>query len=347
MFEVSVILPVYNAEKFIHNCLHSIFVQSYPLSFELSVYNDGSSDKSVEILQDWTKKLQARNIVVLVSHGSAPPKGVGYAKNRAIESSSGDYLCFLDSDDEMHEYRIEDQLKACKLLPNNTVVGCQFNREPFNSTPRYAAWANNLNENQLYTQRYTSHGPTVIMPTWFCHRSVIENVGGFDESGKGTPEDLLFFNKHLDNGGKLYKVEKELLMYRYHENATSFSVKEETIWNVRVASLQKNVLTKWGSFSIWNAGKQGRKLYRSLSEENRVKVVSFCDVDTKKIKKGFYTFEETKERPKPRIPIVHYSQVEKPLIVCLKLDLVAQTGFVQETLDSLDFVEGIDYFHFN
>ncbi|KAJ8318941.1 hypothetical protein KUTeg_004032 [Tegillarca granosa] len=96
------------------------------------------------------------------------------------------------------------------------------------------------------------------MPTWFCSRDVYKNVGGFDEGGKGVPEDLIFFYKHLELGGSLLKVEADLLM--------------DTIWKIRLEFLQKQILSKWSNFTIWNAGKQGRKFYRSLSKENQNKL---------------------------------------------------------------------------
>lgn len=46
----------------------------------------------------------------------------------------------------------------------------------------------------------------------------------------------------------------------------------ETVWNIRLEELQKNVLCHWSQFTIWNAGKQGRKFYRCLSDENKLKV---------------------------------------------------------------------------
>lgn len=65
------------------------------------------------------------------------------------------------------------------------------------------------------------------MPTWFCHRKVYERVEeGFDEHGKGVPEDLIFFYKHLDLGGSVIRTDESLVIYRYHPNATTFSVTE-------------------------------------------------------------------------------------------------------------------------
>ena len=342
---ISIILPVHNAQPFIDECLKSVYTQTYSEPFELSIFNDGSTDETSNAIKHWIPILAERNIMTVVSGHTDPPRGVGYAKNRAIEQSTGAYLCFLDADDIMSSTRIEKQLHHLETCSNNTIVGSKFHRIPEDSTKRYTLWANTLTVDQLYTQRYTSHGPTVIMPTWFCHRSVFQAVGGFDESGRGTPEDLIFFNKHLDIGGKLARVDEDLLMYRYHANAATFSVSEQTIWDIRVQALQDNVLCNWDKFSIWNAGKQGRKLYRSLTDENKRKVIAFCDVDQRKISRGFYTYEESSAQPKPKIPIVHYSQVEKPIIACIKLGMT--NGLFEQYLETCELVEGQDFYHFN
>ena len=342
--EVSVIMPVYNVGKYVNECLKSVYQQTYSMPFELSIFNDGSTDDSLDIVQQWKPLLDKRDISTVISgHGEAP-RGVGYAKNKAVQQSSGKYLCFLDADDVMHKSRIQSQLSLAKTLESNTVIGTKFHRLPEGSTKRYTLWANTTTQDQLYTQRYTSHGPTVIMPTWFCHRSVFD-VQSFDETSNGIPEDLLFFNKHLDLGGRLARVDEDLLMYRYRPGSITFSVSEQTIWDIRVEALEKNVLASWPRFSIWNAGKQGRKLYRSLSEQNQRKVIAFCDVDEKKIAQGFYTHQESEFRPKPQVPIVHYSQVEKPIIICIKLGLTH--GQFEEYLETCDLVEGKDYYHFN
>ncbi|XP_030270048.1 queuosine-tRNA galactosyltransferase isoform X2 [Sparus aurata] len=183
------------------------------------------------------------------------------------------------------------------------------------------------------------------MPTWFCSRSWSLKVGLFDEGGKGVPEDLLFFYQSFRQGGGVARVDQCLLVYRYHEKGATHSVKEETIWKLRVDFLQERVLSQWESFTIWNAGKQGRKLYRCLSPNNQEKVKAFCDVDENKIQKGFYTYEESKQRPKPKIPVLHYKDASAPFIICVKLDMTG--GVLEENLNSLQLKEGIDYFHFN
>lgn len=343
--DVSIILPVYNAEKWLDECLNSVINQSFNGKLELSVHNDSSTDKSQEILVSWMERLEKANIKVIISEGKfKEPKGVGYAKNRAVEQSSGEYLCFLDADDVMHNYRIQKQYDAASRN-KNAIIGSKFHRFPVGSTKRFTKWANNLTDEQLYTQIYTSHGPTLLMPTWFCSRDVFEKIGGFSEAGKGTPEDLLFYFAHLKLQGILLRVDEDLLMYRYHPEATTFSIDEKTIWDIRINELQNNVLCNWPKFTIWNAGKQGRRFYRSLNIHNRNKVIAFCDVDIKKIDKGVYIYEESKETIKPKIPIIHFTEAKSPFIICVKLDMTG--GNFEENLSRLNLIEGVDYYFFS
>ncbi|XP_021096966.1 UDP-GlcNAc:betaGal beta-1,3-N-acetylglucosaminyltransferase-like protein 1 isoform X5 [Heterocephalus glaber] len=166
---------------------------------------------------------------------------------------------------------------------------------------------------------FTSHGPTVVMPTWFCARAWFYHVGLFDEGGQGVPEDLLFFYEHLRKGGGVMRVDQSLLLYRYHPRAATHSVLQTTIWTHRVRFLEEQALPQWATFTIWNAGKQGRRLYRSLTAASRHKVVAFCDVDENKMKKGFYCHEDAQERPKPRVPILHFRAARPPFVICVKL----------------------------
>ncbi|XP_041364830.1 UDP-GlcNAc:betaGal beta-1,3-N-acetylglucosaminyltransferase-like protein 1 isoform X2 [Gigantopelta aegis] len=310
---VSIILPVYNSDKWLDECLRSVLEQTFTDAIQLSVYNDGSQDASMMILDKWRPEFRKKNIeIVLSGHSDDRPRGVGYAKNKAIAQSRGNFLCFLDADDKMYKDRILKQLDASKKNPKAI---------------------------------YTSHGPTVIMPSWFMSRSVFNTVGAFDEAGKGVPEDLIFFYKHLELGGEIIRVDDCLLVYRYHAEAATFSVSEETIWQLRVQFIQQQLLHKWNTFSIWNAGKQGRKFFRSLDEKSQKKVVAFCDVDSKKISKGFYIYEESKEKLKPKIPIIYYTNVKPPIVVCVKMGLTG--GGFETNLASLNLVEGKDYHHFN
>lgn len=152
------------------------------------------------------------------------------------------YNASLEHPDAVSEIFIWINLikKGCQI------IGSKFERDPPDSTLRYTYWANSLTQEQLNQQVLTSHGPTVIMPTWFCSRDLfnrysdlklwsaqhinqfhcVNRVGEFDEKGKGTPEDLIFFYRHLDLKGKIFRIDEVLLVYRYHPLQTTFSIDE-------------------------------------------------------------------------------------------------------------------------
>lgn len=232
-------------------------------------------------------------------------------------------------------------------VPFFQIIGSQFERIPANSTLRFTKWANNLHPDKLSVQIYTSHGPTLIMPTWFCHKNVFAAIGGF-ESGHGVPEDLIFFYRHLSRGGKLYRVEEKLLQYTYHLDAATFSVKRDTIWKLRVQHLIANVLSRppWSQgFTIWNAGRQGRRLYRSLSDELQERVEAFCDVDAKIIGHVYKHFDEAHRQETRHVPIVHFLDARPPIVICFKLDL--SCGAFEKNLEQLRLEEGKDYILFS
>ncbi|XP_011921352.1 PREDICTED: UDP-GlcNAc:betaGal beta-1,3-N-acetylglucosaminyltransferase-like protein 1 isoform X3 [Cercocebus atys] len=194
--------------------------------------------------------------------------------------------CVSSQDDVMMPQRVRLQHQAAVQHPSS-IVGCQVRRDPPNSTERYTRWINQLTPEQLLTQ--------------------------------GVPEDLLFFYEHLRKGGGVIRVDQSLLLYRYHPRAATHSVLETTVWTHRVRFLEEQALPRWAAFTIWNAGKQGRRLYRSLTAASQRKVVAFCDVDENKIRKGFYCHEDSQERPKPRIPILHFRAARPPFVICVKL----------------------------
>lgn len=98
---VSIIVPVYKAEKYLSECIDSILVQTYS-QFELILVDDGSPDKSSAICDEYAKK-DNRIQVIHKENG-----GVSSARNEGIEKSNGEWLCFIDSDDIIVQTYIED-----------------------------------------------------------------------------------------------------------------------------------------------------------------------------------------------------------------------------------------------
>lgn len=95
--KISVIVPVYNTEKYLDECLNSVENQTLK-DIEIICVNDGSTDKSLEILNNHAGK-DSRIKVISQENG-----GVSSARNAGIESSSGSYILFIDSDDFIETY---------------------------------------------------------------------------------------------------------------------------------------------------------------------------------------------------------------------------------------------------
>lgn len=90
--KISIIIPIYNIEKYIHRCVDSVIAQSYK-NIEIILVDDGSTDSSAEICDKYKQK-DERIIVIHKKNG-----GLSDARNAGIKASSGDYLFFLDGDD--------------------------------------------------------------------------------------------------------------------------------------------------------------------------------------------------------------------------------------------------------
>ena len=98
MKKYSVIIPVYNAEKYLEQCILSLLKQNYE-NFELILVNDCSTDKSLEICKQYEQK----DSRVVVLNGKGLSQGVSAARNRGILCASAKYILFVDSDDFVTE----------------------------------------------------------------------------------------------------------------------------------------------------------------------------------------------------------------------------------------------------
>ena len=138
---ISIIMPLFNCESFIEEALDSIQSQTIletPVHIEISICDDGSSDRSLDIIRSW--KAKSSQVKLLLSRNKANI-GPGESRNAAVLQSTGEYLAMLDADDVMVPERLERQLAAWRDAPepDATIVGCHFRRFPADSTPRYQA----------------------------------------------------------------------------------------------------------------------------------------------------------------------------------------------------------------
>ncbi len=100
MEKVSVLVPIYNAEKYIQRCLDSIINQTYE-NIEIILIEDGSKDNSLKIIKEYKKKDKRIKIFPIENNGVAD------ARNKAVENATGEFLTFVDSDDFIEKDYIE------------------------------------------------------------------------------------------------------------------------------------------------------------------------------------------------------------------------------------------------
>lgn len=97
---ISIIIPVYNTEKYIKECLNSLINQTYR-NIEIIIINDGSTDNSLNIINNFTKKYNFIKCTTIKNSGQ------GYARNFALKKAKGDFIMFMDSDDYIEPITLE------------------------------------------------------------------------------------------------------------------------------------------------------------------------------------------------------------------------------------------------
>lgn len=118
MYKVSVIVPVYNTEKFLHRCVDSLLNQTLK-DIEIILVDDGSKDSSPAICDEYAEKHD--NITVLHLENGGPAR----ARNKGIEIAKGDYIGFADSDDYSHPEQFEKLYQNAKEN-NSDIAMCSF-----------------------------------------------------------------------------------------------------------------------------------------------------------------------------------------------------------------------------
>ena len=130
MPEVSIIIPVYNNEQYIEKCIQSVLNQTFE-NFEVIVINDGSTDKSGEILEKLNRE---DSRIILIEQKN---QGVAVARNRGMNKATGKYITFVDGDDYLKNNYIEkmysysDVYRTYRLTCHNFGVStktCGFGR---------------------------------------------------------------------------------------------------------------------------------------------------------------------------------------------------------------------------
>jgi len=204
---VSVIMPCHNGARFLSYSVESVRVQSYS-NWELIAVNDGSTDGSGEMLEDFTEK-DARISVLHQQNAGLPA-----ARNRGIFRARGRYVAFLDADDSWHQDFLFKMVSALENRPDAAMAYCGWRNiglpngrgKPF-VPPNYET--PNKAEILLRGCRWPVHGALVRLTT-------LLDIGGFDESLKSCEDYDLWLRLSVYNPIVLVP---EVLAYYHHHDA--------------------------------------------------------------------------------------------------------------------------------
>lgn len=155
---ISVIIPIYNMEAFLARCLDSVLNNSYQ-NLEVICVDDGSTDRSPEILRDYAEK-DSRIVPIFQANG-----GVSSARNAALDRMTGEYVTFIDSDDYVHPQYFELLLRALELSGAEVSIG-GIERTDGACDPSSAARFS-LSENDIRLLTLSNYNKA-IRPTSYC-----------------------------------------------------------------------------------------------------------------------------------------------------------------------------------
>jgi glycosyltransferase involved in cell wall biosynthesis len=216
---VSVIIPTYNRIRYLREAVDSVRRQSWQ-RWEVIIVDDGSTDDTQAYLARLTDR---RVLVERIKHCGNP----GSVRNRGLAVAQGDYVAFLDSDDHWETRKLEKQLAELKMRPafrwSYTAVtlidagGGEIDTSP----PRYPVWRPHSG---MIVEHLLPHEAKIACPTVLVERSLLLEVGGFDESLSFCEDYDLWLR--LAEASPVWALPEKLARVRWHEASTTYGRSE-------------------------------------------------------------------------------------------------------------------------
>ncbi len=205
---VSVIVPVYNTEKYLKRSIDSVLAQTYR-NLEIILVNDGSGDDSISIIRNAAEKESRIRAV------SQTNRGPSAARNTGMDAASGEYFLFCDSDDTVEPEWVRKMLGAAKAHPDSLVI-CGHNRVVCHSDGEYAAGKAAAPEGLYAKEEYFAlmeYGIAGSAWNKIYNASLIRNLKlSFDESVRYA-EDVAFNLEYMKYVSSFFVLDEALYNY--------------------------------------------------------------------------------------------------------------------------------------
>ncbi|MGN0912049.1 MAG: glycosyltransferase family 2 protein [Alphaproteobacteria bacterium] len=220
---VSVIIPVYNVEKYLPECLDSLLAQTYP-HWQAICVNDGSKDNSLQILQQYAAKDKR---FVIIDQKNA---GVSAARNTALQKASGDYITFLDSDDMLCCQFMEYMVGALENTDSD-MVWCLKEKKHGGVVKTIKDKCLVQIYDNLFLHYINNKKPKLQIAVWgkLYKREILKGLS-FDSDFKQMAEDFYYSFLVFERVKRAACVKQKLLFYRQMENSLShFKISEKEL----------------------------------------------------------------------------------------------------------------------
>ena len=206
---VSVIMPVYNSEKYLNEAIDSILNQTYK-NIELIIIDDGSSDNSVKLIREYKSSK-------IKFYQNEKNMGVSATRNKAIDLSKGKYIALLDSDDISPLYRIEKEVEFLEKNVDFGLVGGHYQRfktNKFFTRKKTIKHSLILEENKVRVNFVGSFAASTVM----FRTDIVKNNNLYFDSSLKMAEDFDLWRR-ISFFSKVTNLNELLLYYRLHPSS--------------------------------------------------------------------------------------------------------------------------------
>ena len=209
---VSIILPIYNAERFIEKAIASVLSQSY-CNFELIAIDDGSTDSSLQILERLAENDKRVKVISRDNHGLI------HTLNHGIELAKGSLVARMDADDICEPHRIEAQVNFMADNPNVVCVGGQINLIDICGR-EIMQMIMPLDHEAIDAANYSGVSHGIVHPTALMRLSALRMIGGYSSLFRHAEDIDLWLR--LGEVGRLANLPILLLKYRQHIESVGY-----------------------------------------------------------------------------------------------------------------------------
>lgn len=209
---ISVIMPAYNAEKYIASAIESILNQTYQ-AFELIIVDDGSTDSTVGIIRSYMEN-DSRIRLIQNEHG-----GANKARNTAIDAAQYEWIACLDADDVAYPERFEKQIAYLDANPDVVVLGSYMHQINVEGKIIGTIQIGPTSVDAFNAMDRARQVAIITNPTAIFSREIAIKVGCYDERLTAAQEIELW--DRMSEFGALVVIPEPLIQYRLHGNSTS------------------------------------------------------------------------------------------------------------------------------